>query len=263
MSSLRSQVIRLAHTRENLRPHLLHILGAEAPRPKFPAFPPLIKWMNAEWPGGTFTSKLWHAGSSFAWNVMLDGEALVVIRAMDAYWDASMTSGVYGHMIWRSPDPPTIKQLKDFIVSSIQRSPALMRRLTSPILGVLSTDVSYITVEEWHDTTVDMVLKLRKDDPVPETVVKEWLQDNWHKIRSTLKHDPPGSRRLAGWREDEEDGWGDDEDGEDGYGPAYGRPDPDLGWMDPTKIEFREFEEVSVRQRGAQVFVHMNVAIRD
>ena len=263
MSSLRARTIRLAHLREDLRPTLLRILEAGSPRPKFPAFLPLLRWMSTEWPGGTFTPKLWEAGLSHAWNVMLDGEALVVIRSADTYWEASMSSGVYGHTRWDSAAPPTLKQLKDFIVPNVQRSSSLVRRLTSPIVGVGSSNVSYTTVDEWHDTSVDLVLDLRTSDPIPEATVKEWLRDNWPKIRQTLKHDPPGSRRMAGWREDDEDGWDDDDDdGERGYGPAYGRPEPDLGWMDPTRIEFREFEEVSVRQTGTQVSVHLNVAIR-
>lgn len=261
-ASLRDRIIRLAHVRADLRPHLLRVLGATGSRPRFPAFLPLIRWMSAEWPGGTFTPKLWDTGHTPAWNVMLDGEAIVVIRAMGTYWEASMMSGAYGHTLWKSEAPPTLKQLRDFIGPSVQRSTSLLRRLTSPVVGVVSSRVSYGTVEEWHDTSVDLVLELRKADPVPEAAVKEWLQDNWPKIRHTIKHDPPGSRRMAGWREDDEDGWDEDEE-EEGYGPAYGRPDPNLGWMDPTKMDFREFEEVSVRQNGAQALVHMNVAIRD
>ena len=215
--------------------------------PRFPAFASFLKWLRARFPNGTFMSKLGEDNyRHLTWDVVFNGEPFLQIRYKDA-WDTQIkmstpVSSWSSFRSWAGKESPTLQQLQDFIAKNIENDSTLARKLTSPILGVASSDVAFTTLDEWHDTSVTLVLNLRSEALVPKEEVREWVKDNWLAIRKTLTVPPMPQERH-------------------GYG--YDRPLPGLGWFDPKRIEFREFSDWWVRQKGTQVTLSLTLSNRD
>jgi len=218
---------------------------ASSSRPRFPAFAPFLKWLQSEWLGGNFRLKVGDGSEvgRFAWSVELDGDTFMTIRAPKDGWDEwdAIHSKSGKRIRWASLAPPTLKALKEFIVPAVRSMPRQYNKLTSPILGVASSDVAFTTLDEWHDTSVTLVLNLRSDALVPKAEVLEWVKDNWLTIRKALPEPFVP------------------EEGE--YGE--GRPLPGLGWLDPERMAFGDFEASSVRQQGNRITLHLTASTRD
>jgi len=219
---------------------------ASSSHPRFPAFAPFLKWLRARFPNGTFTSELGEDNyRHLTWDVVFNGEPFLQIRYKDA-WDAQIkmstpVSSWSWFRSWAGKESPTLQQLQDFIAKNIENDPTLARKLTIPILSVASSNVAFTTLDEWHDTSVRLVLNLRSDALVPKAEVLEWVKDNWLTIRKALPEPfiP--------------------EEGE--YGE--GRPLPGLGWFDPERMAFGDFEASSVRQQGNRITLHLTASTRD
>jgi len=219
---------------------------ASSSHPRFPAFAPFLKWLQSEWPGGNFRLRVSDGSErgGFAWSVELDGDPFMTIRAPRDGWDEwDAIHAKSGKRIrWASLAPPTLKALKQFIVPAVRSMPRQYKKLTSPILGVASSDVTFTTLDEWHDTSVTLVLNLRSDVLVPKAEVLEWVKDNWLTIRKALPEP---------FVPEEEGEYGED------------RPLPGLGWRDPKRMAFGEFEESSIRQQGNRITLHLTASTRD
>ena len=117
---------------------------------------------------------------------------------------------------------------------------------------VVSVDHEFVTVDEWHDTRIEVELLLRTDKPVPDKLIREWIETHWKEVQ-----DAAGVVRTP--------------DPAPGYhvykrGPLPGDPDydaewhldkprPGLGWYTINTIKPRDFQWDGVYSKGPKRIV--------
>lgn len=113
--------------------------------------------------------------------------------------------------------------------------------LVSRIVGVKAR---FATVDEWHDTNLEITLMLTTAKPVSQRLLIQWVLDHWAEVLKLAPSKVPAPSTGRG-RSDDYDG------------PAYG-----LGWISPNKMSRPSASEMSVVQDEKRAVVHANATHR-
>jgi hypothetical protein len=111
---------------------------------------------------------------------------------------------------------------------------------------VVSVTVDFEGVDEWLDTTVNAVLMLTTKYNVPETLLREWVQNHWADIMAKAPKSKPPTPNP---------------DRQRGRTDEWDEPSPGLKHPDLSDVNIRD-AEISVEQDGNQARAWINYAVR-
>ena len=112
---------------------------------------------------------------------------------------------------------------------------------------ILKVTAEFEPVDEWHTTTVNVLVMLRTDKKLPESLFKNWLESNWAEVMKlapskTPSPAPAPERDYDPCDEDDEYDECDDSDWMMDF------PTEGLGWIIPNRMSYRELEDILITQ---------------